>query len=90
MGALRNLTVTQQVGLLFVVLFGLLALTTVISFSRTLRESSDEQVERQAAFRRDLRALWVGSVLFWFAWVSAMWPMAGSVLLPASVRRRWR
>jgi phosphatidate cytidylyltransferase len=70
MGALRNLTVTQQVGLLFVVLFGLLALTTVISFSRTLRESSDEQVERQAAFRRDLRALWVGSVLFWFAWVS--------------------
>ena len=46
MGALRNLSVTQQVGLLFVVLFGLLALTTAISFSRTLRESSDEQVER--------------------------------------------
>ena len=70
MGALRNLSVTQQVGLLFLVLFGLLALATFLSFSRTLREQTEEQLERQLRFRQDLRALWAGSLLFWVAWVS--------------------
>jgi phosphatidate cytidylyltransferase len=38
MGDLRALTVSQQVGLLFVVLFGLLALVTLVAFGRSLRE----------------------------------------------------
>jgi len=78
MGALRNLSVTQQVGLLFVLLFGLLALATVVSFSRTLREQTDEQIERHLRFRRDLRALWTGSLLFWIAWVSG--PVGATLL----------
>jgi len=81
-GALRNFSVTQQVGLLFVVLFGLLALVTFVAFSRTLRDQTEEQIERQARFRRDLRALWWGSLLFWVAWISGA---VGATLLFAGV-----
>jgi len=70
MGALRNLDVTQQVALLFVVLFGLLTLVTAVWLARTLRETDDAERERQERFRRDLRAVWVGALLFWVAWVS--------------------
>jgi len=70
MGALRDLGVTQQVGLLFVVLFGLLMLVTAISQGRALRdELSDDERERRARFKRDLRAVWAGALLFWVAWV---------------------
>ena len=78
MGTLRSLDVTQQVGLLFVVLFGLLTLATLISFSRTLREQTDEQLERQLRLRRDLRAAWIGSLTFWVAWVSG--PVGATLL----------
>ena len=70
MGALRELTVTQQVGLLFVLLFGVLAIVTAIAFGRSLRERSDEQLAAQGQFQRDLRALWAGALLFWVAWAS--------------------
>ena len=70
MGALRTLTVSQQVGLLFVVLFGLLTIVTIIAFSRTLRDRSDAQLIDHEQFERELRAVWVGAVLFWVAWAS--------------------
>ena len=70
MGSLRNLTVSEQIGLLFVVLFGLLAAVTVIAFTRTLRDRSDTQLAAHEQFKRDLRAVWVGAVLFWLAWVA--------------------
>ena len=70
MGALRELSVSQQIGLLFVALFGLLAVVTVVAFSRTLRDRSDEDLAQHAQFKRDLRAVWAGSLLFWFAWVA--------------------
>jgi phosphatidate cytidylyltransferase len=70
MGSLRGLTVSQQTGLLFVALFGLLAVVTVIAFSRTLRDRSDAEVAAHEQFKRDLRAVWVGAVLFWVAWVA--------------------
>ena len=70
MGALRELTVSQQIGLLFVALFGLLAVVTVVAFSRTLRDRSDEDLAQHAQFKRDLRAVWAGSLLFWVAWVA--------------------
>ena len=70
MGALRELTVTQQVGLLFVLLFGVLAIVTAIAFGRTLRERSDEQLAAHVQFKRDLRALWAGALLFWVSWAS--------------------
>ena len=70
MGSLRALTVSQQIGLLFVVLFGLLIIVTVIAFTRTLGDRSDAELLAHEQFRRDLRAVWVGAVLFWLAWVA--------------------
>ena len=70
MGALRELGVSQQIGLLFVTLFGLLLLVSLITFSRTLRELKPAHQHRLERFVRDLRAVWVGSLLFWIAWAS--------------------
>jgi len=70
MGALRQLTVSQQIGLLFVIVFGLLAIATAVAFTRSLR---DMQPDKQAAYDsmlHDLRAMWIGTVLFWVSWVS--------------------
>src|SRR5205085_5006456 len=46
MGALRSLTITQQVGLLFVALFGVLVLATLAALSRTLRDELDDDPQR--------------------------------------------
>jgi phosphatidate cytidylyltransferase len=78
MGSLRALSVSQQVGLLFVVLFGLLALVTIIAFGRSLRDLSPAQTALRERFVVELRALWVSAVLFWVSWASG--PL-GSTLL---------
>jgi phosphatidate cytidylyltransferase len=71
MGALRRLTVEQQVGLLFVTLFGLLALVTIVAVLRALRDDTDaEAAAARRAILHDLRAVWIGAVLFWIAWAS--------------------
>src|SRR5438045_9698556 len=71
MGALRNLTITQQVGLLFVALFGVLVLVTLAALSRWLRDDDAGEKQRtlQERFWRDLKAVWWGTVLFWVSWV---------------------
>jgi len=68
MSDLRRLGPDQQVALLFVILFGLLALATMGVLVRTLR--STESSERHVNLWRDLRALWVGAVVFWAAWIA--------------------
>ncbi len=73
MGHLRALTVSQQIGLLFVVLFGLLTLVTAIAISRSVRERDAAAQERFDNGLRDLRALWWGGVLFWISWVAGAW-----------------
>jgi len=78
MDALRELSVREQVALLFVVLFGLLALATIVAVARSLRELTADQAAARERFTRDLRAVWAGTVLFWIAWVSG--PL-GSTLL---------
>ena len=67
---LRQLAVAQQVGLLFVMLFGALSLATLAAFARSLRELDAERQRRMESWRRELHALWVGAVLFWVAWVA--------------------
>jgi len=78
MGSLRSLSVSQQVGLLFVVLFGLLALVTIVAFGRTLRDLPPEQAGLRERFARELRALWLAALVFWVSWASG--PL-GSTLL---------
>ena len=70
MGWLRDLSVSQQVGLLFVALFGVLALVSVVALWRTLRADDAQVQETQANFNRDLRAVWVAAALFWTAWAA--------------------
>jgi phosphatidate cytidylyltransferase len=70
MGFLRALTVSQQVGLLFVVLFGLLTLATVLAFARSFQNHTEAQLLAHEKLKRDLRAVWVGAVLFWLSWVA--------------------
>lgn len=78
MGQLRTLTVTQQVGLLFVVLFGLLSVVTLIAFSRSFRDVSAERLALRESFATELRALWIGALLFWIAWASG--PLVSTLL----------
>lgn len=68
--ALRELSVDSQVQLLFVALFGLLLLASVAVMFYTLREGAPERLERNERMQRDLRAVWIGSVVFWLAWMS--------------------
>ena len=78
MGALRSLGVSQQIGLLFVALFGVLLLVSLVAFSRTLRPLASLPQERLERFLRDLRAVWVGALLFWVAWASG--PLVSTLL----------
>ena len=70
MGELRSWSVDRQVGLLFVLLFGLLLLASVAAVFVALRHPDDEAGARAQRRGRDLRALWVGTGVFWLSWVS--------------------
>ena len=70
MSSLRSLTNTQQVGLLFVTLFGVLLLVTLLAFARSFRESTEAQLAVQERWTRELRAIWIGALLFWVAWAA--------------------
>ena len=70
MSALRALSVTEQIGLLFVVLFGLLLLVTVVAFALSLRRDDNDSSARHQQLKRDLRAVWIGTLVFWLAWMS--------------------
>ena len=69
MRSLRDLSVDQQVGLLFVTLFGLLVLATLVVWALLRREP--DASERRARLLRELSALWVGAIVFWLAWMTA-------------------
>jgi len=70
MNELKNLSDSQQVGLLFVALFGLLALVTAATVLRSLRHDESVPAERYDRYTRDLRAVWISALVFWLSWVS--------------------
>ena len=70
-GFLRQLSPSEQVSLLFVLVFGLLALASALHLLFTLRDGdADEALTRR---RRDERLLlrhsWAMAIVFWCAWV---------------------
>ena len=67
---LRDWPVNSQVALLFVMLFGALLLVSVAVAAYTLREADAARRERNERMQRDLRAVWIGAVVFWLAWIS--------------------
>jgi len=78
MGVLRDLSVSEQLGLLFVTLFGALTLATLVAFLIALREGTESEVAKRERFGRDLRAVWVASILFWTAWAAG--PLISTLL----------
>ena len=73
---LRGLSLDQQIGLLFVFLFGLLALATVVMLLLSLRERqhADPLDEARQQRRRDnrnlLRVSWIMATVFWMGWAA--------------------
>jgi len=78
MSALRSLTVSEQVALLFVILFGALLLASIGWFVLSLREMDEPAQQRHARFKRDLRIVWVGAAIFWLAWMAG--PLGATLL----------
>jgi phosphatidate cytidylyltransferase len=78
MGSLRRLAPDEQVSLLFLLLFGALLLVSFGAMLYSLRDREQRAGQTWERFKRDLRALWVGTLLFWLAWISG--PL-GSTLL---------
>ena len=71
---LRNLTTSQQIGALFIVVFGVLSLATLWGCFRSLREhaSDDPQAEAHAQevkrFWGLIKTSWVMATVFWIGW----------------------
>jgi phosphatidate cytidylyltransferase len=74
--ALKNLSPTQQVGALFVLVFGLLLLATSITFLLSMREMDDSaQAQSRKKALNDVQALlgtsWTLIFVFWIAWLAS-------------------
>lgn len=71
---LRSLTPSQQVGTLFIAVFGILLLVSVAAFLLTLRERrttlDEARHEELADFRKLLATSWFMVVVFWVGWAS--------------------
>lgn len=71
---LRSLTPGQQVGALFVIVFGVLIVVSVAAFLLTFRRADNAQDEARLAELQDFRSLlgmsWFMVVVFWLAWAA--------------------
>ncbi len=72
---LKNLTATQQIGALFVIVFGLLAIAGLVIFMLSMREPEDAQVAQAHSdslhnLRQLLKTSWVLIFVFWIAWMA--------------------
>jgi len=75
---LRNLTTTQQIGALFIAMFGLLSMVTLYAFFQTLREARSADLHDQAEheahqqewrrFWSLLKTSWFMATVFWIGW----------------------
>ena len=75
---LKNLTPTQQIGALFVIVFGLLLLASVTTFLLSVRDHGDApHAEKLGKELREvavmLRISWLMVFVFWISWVSGDW-----------------
>ena len=75
---LRELSVSHQVGLLFVALFGVLLLVSLVTVAQSLREATPARQDRRDSLVRELRAVWIGATIFWISWAAG--PAVSTVL----------
>lgn len=71
---LRNLTPSQQVAALFIIVFGILVMASIAAFLLVFRAEADTRDEAWHAelknFRKLLRTSWFMVVVFWVAWAT--------------------
>ena len=71
---LRSLTPGQQVGALFIIVFGVLIVVSITAFLFTFRRADNAQDEARLAELQDFRSLlgmsWFMVVVFWLAWAA--------------------
>ena len=75
---LKNLTATEQVGALFILVFGLLLLASIAAVLLSLREFDDAEVAAQRRsdlhnFEGVLRTSWFMVLVFWIGWLAGDW-----------------
>ena len=72
---LRNMDATQQVGAMFLLVFGCLAIAGIVVFLLSIREHPEGAVgdaRRQLLARADgvLRSSWAMAIVFWIGWLA--------------------
>ena len=67
---LRNLTPSQQVGLLFIFVFGALVVVSIYGFVMSMKDNAEDDANSQKIkdFNGLLRTSWLMSVVFWVGW----------------------
>jgi len=75
---LKNLTATEQVGALFIIVFGLLLLASIAAVLMSLREFDETEASSQQRndlhnFEGVLRTSWFMVFVFWIGWLSGDW-----------------
>jgi len=67
---LRNLSPSHQVGLLFVLVFGILTAISVAAFVMSLKDTHEDDLHTQKLkeFNGVLRTSWLMSTVFWIGW----------------------
>lgn len=75
---LKNLTPTQQIGALFVIVFGLLVLASLTTFILSIRDHGDDA--RSQLWHQELKSVdgvvrtsWLMALIFWVGWVTGDW-----------------
>jgi phosphatidate cytidylyltransferase len=75
---LKNLTPGQQIGALFLIVFGLLLLASVAAVILSLKEYGDDEAGdrrrmEQQNFDGVIRTSWVMMFVFWIGWIAGDW-----------------
>jgi len=81
MNWLKGLDSHEQIALLFVTLFGALALASAGSFLMSLRareEMGEPALAQRRKIQHELSMLWLGASIFWAAWISG--PLGATLL----------
>lgn len=71
---LKNLPPAQQIGALFVLVFGILLAASVVAFAFSIKEFADEeQAQRRRAHLKSIngiiRSSWIMVLVFWLGWL---------------------
>ncbi|MEY2860986.1 MAG: hypothetical protein RL392_1444 [Pseudomonadota bacterium] len=72
---LKNLTPTQQIGALFIIVFGVLLLARITTFVLSINEHADDAVAEQRhqnlkSINGVIRTSWLMVMVFWVGWIA--------------------